>query len=270
MASTLGIIEVPAQSGLSRPGLVSEGVGFAERRIGGKPLLEWVIRRVTDSLLLDRVTVLFDPQQEKTLRPLAPPDISVMVSHKPDALGRFAAACREFGASAVIRVRLDCPFVDPALIDRLVCIANAHPGCDYIGYSVDGGKPSIQSRLGVFAEWCQTQAIYQADATARSKPERSEVTQFIISHSELFQLRLIPVPAQLESTDLRLTISGEEDWENAYTILEALGPDDLDWQTIARLLNHQPGLRQRMADLNLAERNPESNQVDRPRAATNL
>ena len=34
------------------------------------------------------------------------------------------------------------------------------------------------------------------------------------------------------------------------TILDALGPDGLDWHRIASLLDQQPALRERMADLN--------------------
>jgi spore coat polysaccharide biosynthesis protein SpsF (cytidylyltransferase family) len=42
----------------------------------------------------------------------------------------------------------------------------------------------------------------------------------------------------------------EEDWDHAEAIYEALGPERLDWQRIARLLDHQPALRSRMAALN--------------------
>lgn len=36
-------------------------------------------------------------------------------------------------------------------------------------------------------------------------------------------------------------------------ILDALGPEFLDWQYIASLLDRQPRIRQRMLDRNLAE-----------------
>ncbi|MDP6060890.1 MAG: hypothetical protein QGH33_18425, partial [Pirellulaceae bacterium] len=46
MAGTLGIVEV----GTTFMGPLS--LGLVSRRLGGKPLLEWVVRRVTESLLL--------------------------------------------------------------------------------------------------------------------------------------------------------------------------------------------------------------------------
>jgi hypothetical protein len=47
-----------------------------------------------------------------------------------------------------------------------------------------------------------------------------------------------------------LLLEVEEDWDHAQMILEALGPDNLDYQGIASLLNQHPGLRERMAALN--------------------
>ncbi|MDP6553644.1 MAG: NTP transferase domain-containing protein [Pirellulaceae bacterium] len=244
MAGTLGIVEV----GTTFMGPLS--LGLMSRRLGGKPLLEWVVRRVTESLLLDRVIVVVDPAMEDTVRTLTPQDISVFVSRQPDMLGRFAAAAREYDVHQLVRVGLDNPFVDPALIDRLVCTANTHPGCDYIGYYSHDGQPAAQSRLGVFAEWARADAIFKAEALADIDVDRQQATRYLYSHPELFQLRLIPVPAQLDRQDVRLSIGGEEDWENAQLILDALGPENLAWQKIAGLLDSQPRIRHHMAVLN--------------------
>lgn len=244
MAGTLGIVEV----GTTFAG--TEGLGFVSRRLGGKPLVEWVVRRVTESLLLDRVIVVADPALENTVRSLTPCDISVFVSRQPDMLGHIAAAAREYDAHQLVRVGLDNPFVDPALIDRLVCTANTHPGCDYIGYYSHNGQPAAQSTLGVFAEWARADAIFAAEAEATSTADRRHVTRYLYSHPELFQLRLIPVPQRLDRRDVRLSIGSEEDWEHAQIILDALGPEHLAWQEIAGLLDSHPRIRHHMAALN--------------------
>lgn len=244
MAGTLGIVEV----GTTRHGAaVSE---LASRRLGGKPLVEWVVRRVTDSLLLDRVIVVTDATIEATVRSLTPRDIAVFVSDQADMLGHFSAAARVFNADQVVRVGLENPFVDPALIDRVVSTANTYPGCDYIGYYSHTGQPVTQSRLGVFAEWARADAIYKADVLATCHDDRHHVTRFLYSHPELFQLRLLPVPARLDRSDFRLSIRGAEDWENVQMIVDALGPDHLAWQEIAGLLDSHPQIRHQMAALN--------------------
>ncbi len=73
---------------------------------------------------------------------------------------------------------------------------------------------------------------------------------YLYGHPEKFKVRLIPLPAELDREDLRLTIDGEEDWEHAQVIYDALGHDDWDWQRITELLDGQPALRKRMAVLN--------------------
>ena len=72
------------------------------------------------------------------------------------------------------------------------------------------------------------------------------------SHPEKFNIRLIPAPEKIDRDDVRLTVEIEEDLEHAQAIFEALGPEALDWQGIAELLDHQPAMRRRMAVLNRA------------------
>jgi len=244
MAGTLGIVEVGGSHARTT------SVELASRRLGGKPLVEWVVRRVTESLLLDRVIVVADAATEQMVRAYTPCDISVFVGRQPDMLGRIAAAARQYDAHQLVRVGLDNPFVDPALIDRLVCTANSHPGCEYIGYYSHDGRPAAQSRMGIFAEWARSDAIFKAESLATSEADRRSVTRYLYSHPELFQLRLIPVPPRLDREDVRLSIGGEQDWENAQMILDALGPDHLAWQEIAGLLDSQPQIRDQMATLN--------------------
>jgi len=246
MAGTLGIVEV----GTKLAGTAA--IGLESRRLGGKPLVEWVVRRVTESLLLDRVIVVTDPRIEATVRSLTPRDIPVFASGQSDMLGRYTEAARAFHSHQVVRVGLENLFVDPALIDRLVCTANAHPGCDYIGYYSHDGQPVAQSNLGVFAEWAKADALFKANALATQSADRCCATRYLYSHPELFQLRLVPVPPELDRQDIRLAIGGEEDWENAQMILDALGPEQLAWQEIAGLLDTNPQLRHHMAALNVA------------------
>ena len=121
---------------------------------------------------------------------------------------------------------------------------------DYIGYCSRTGRPAVMSPLGMLGEWFRAAALRQADATAVEEFHREQITGYLYSHPEQFHLRLIPVPPELDRDDVRLTIDGEEDWEHTQTIFEALDPEHLDYQRIAMLLDHQPALRERMAELN--------------------
>jgi spore coat polysaccharide biosynthesis protein SpsF len=216
------------------------------RKLGGKTLLEWVVRRATDCQRLDRVVILLgDTPGERELGRLAPPDIEVFVGPEPDALARFAALVASHAAQGVIRICADNPFVDPVLIDRLVTTAAAHPESDYISYVAGDGRPTILSPMGPFAEWCSAQAIQNAQRRATRPADRRDVTGFLYNRPHDFQIRLIQLPSKFDGADLRFRIDGQEDWECIQVIHEALGPEEWDWTQLAGLLD-RPAARKRL------------------------
>lgn len=222
------------------------------RKFGNKPLFEWVARRVTEAMCVDQVLVVADPSLRDVIGPLLPPDVAAYFGKQRDPLARLAAAIRKADASSIVRVRADRPFVDPTLIDRLICDAHAHPRCDYIGYVSRGGGQLLQSQLGIFALWCRAESIFQADRNATDSLDREQSTRYVSLHPEEFQLRFLPAPVEIDRDDIRLAIDHEQDWEHAHVIFDALGPERLDWQRIAELLADHPEMRQEMASLNRA------------------
>jgi spore coat polysaccharide biosynthesis protein SpsF len=243
MLKTLGIVQACFRTPRFRC--------LVHRRFGGQPLLEWVVRRVTDCIRLDGVIVVAcDAAEHLFIRDLVPTDVPVFVGSEPDALGRFCRALEEYPAEAVVRVRGDNPFVDPGLIDRLVTTAESHPNCDYVSYCSRDGRPAILSPVGIYAEWFRTSALRRAARASKAAADREHVTHYVYSHPEKFSLRLIPAPAEIDRDDVRLRVDIEEDWDHALTIFDALGPDAWDMQRIADLLDHQPAMRRRMATLN--------------------
>lgn len=246
MLNTLGIVEARPEPDLAK--------GKVARRLGGKPLLEWVVRRATDCQRLDRVIVLVarGPDADRVSE-LVPADVPVFSASDADMLSCYLAALEAYPAHAVVRIGADYPFVDPVLIDRLVNTADEHSHCDYVAYCRQDGFPAILSSVGMFAEWFRADALTRAAEAGPTKAERQQPTRFLYAHPELFSMRLIPAPAGLDRDDVRLAIQSEEDWDHAQLIFEALGPEALDWQRIAGLLAQQPDLRSRMAALNQRE-----------------
>ncbi|MCA9153154.1 MAG: hypothetical protein R3C99_19910 [Pirellulaceae bacterium] len=249
MSQTLAVIEVGCFPSVpNRSGQTS--CQFANRRFGDVTLLEWVVRRVSEAEHLDRIVVLAHDCDAECARRVLPGDATVISAAERDSLARLAGVVRRFDASAAVRISLRSPLVDPSLIERLVVTGNQHPRVDYVGYSCRTGEPAMRSHVGLFAEWVRAAALVRADRFATRLTDREEPTRFIMSHPEIFQLRLLAVPEPLDRNDLRLAAEREEDWDHLHTIYDALGPDGLDWQHIAGLLQQQPALRQRMAALN--------------------
>lgn len=243
MLKTLGIVEACFQSPLER--------SRASRKLGGKSVLEWIVRRATDCVRLGGVIVVTtDDPENQFLSKLVPSDVPLFVARKRDALGCLAAAVEQYPAHEAVRIGTSYPFIDPLLIDRLVVAATAQDEFDYVGYCSRDGRPAILSPVGVCAEWFRAEAIRLASRQAKTRQDREEPTRYLYSHPETFRVRLIPVPEQIDRDDVRLCVDIEEDFDHAVAIFEALGPEELDYHRIARLLHQQPALRLRMAALN--------------------
>ena len=74
------------------------------RKLAGKTLLEWVVRRTSDCQRLDAILVLVgDTPAERELCQQLPPDVQLVVGPEPDALSRFAAVVAQHKAEAVVR-----------------------------------------------------------------------------------------------------------------------------------------------------------------------
>ncbi|PHR96058.1 MAG: hypothetical protein COA78_29190 [Blastopirellula sp.] len=254
MMKNLAIVQIDAQMQqspyFSHPRKVNSH-SLASRRFAGKPLAEWLVRRVSDAHHVDGVIVVVQESDEQQhITQLIPNDIPVFVSSKADPLARFVDAMQAYPSEGVIRVSIENPFVDPTLIDRLIITSQEHRNCDYIGYCTETGQSALESSLGFFAEWYQSKAITRAERESKSAGERFDIGRALLDYPEIFQLRLLPVPEQLNREDVRLSVCGDEDWEHSLEILEALGADSLDWQEVIQLLHQQPQLRGRMAQLN--------------------
>jgi spore coat polysaccharide biosynthesis protein SpsF len=245
MLNAMGVVQACFPAGWSE--------SFLRRRFGDRSLVQWIIRRVTDSARLDGVVVLTRPgRSHEMIQDLVPMDVPVISAEGPDLLAQFTKALEDYPSEAIVRVRADSPFVDPTLIDRLIVAAESKPECDYASYCCHGGRPAVLTPVGLFAEWVRVDALRRAARLARDEADRNAVTSYVFSHPERFRVRLLPAPERIDRDDVRLKVDRDEDWEHALTIIDALGPEGLDWQRIAELLDHQPQLRSRMAALNRA------------------
>ncbi len=240
MSRTLGIVQVRSSAACLRDRLA--------RKLGGRSLLELVIRRVTECLQLDGVAVVLGAGAEDAeLAELVPSDVSLHVSDQPDMLARLVSAAETLDADSIVRVCAEHPFVDPVLIDRLASTAEAHPQCDYIGFCSQNGRRSMLTTLESFGEWCRTDALRRADREATAAADREHATRYLCSHPETFPLRFIAIPRELERESVRLAWDGEEAWEHALTLHDALGHEHVNWRRLAGLLHGSPSRREATA-----------------------
>ncbi|MDH3772512.1 MAG: hypothetical protein OET79_16200, partial [Nitrospirota bacterium] len=193
------------------------------------------------------VALLAEHNLAHSISAWVPADVPVFICDREGALRRISEAIKRFPTRAIVRVGVNNAFVDPDLIDRLVNIAEANSDSEYVSYCSADGCPVALSRMGIFAEWISVSAIHRAERNQALASEAEDSTRPFYLHPELFSTQLIPIPSELDRHDLRFTIDNPHDLEQAEQIVDALGPERLDWQGIAGLIHHHPHLRQRMA-----------------------
>jgi len=242
---------------------------LAARRFGDQPLLTWIVRRISHAQQISRVVVLGDSSLNQHRTMVENAGVQMIASAAVDPLSRLAAAVQQISQQHLaagtappqgyIRVSIDSPFVDPALLDGLAIQGAAHSDVDYISYRTMARNTSL-ARLGLAGEWFRSSAVMQADREA-SSGQREEPLQYIYSRADLFQLRLLAAPQALDQGDLRLAVKTPEDWDHMQAIREALEAgasspavdrENVGWRQINALLNQQCGIRKRMAELNAA------------------
>ncbi len=252
---TLGVVHIEHGPSPQQPA--------AFRRLAGKPLIEWVVRRVSESLQLETVVVALSgaSDDDHGITNLIPADVPVLSITASEAAVQLAAMAGDLGADAILQVSIRNPFIDSALIDRLVTAAETSAGCDYASYCQRDGTPAVLSPLGVHAQWFAVAALRRA-AVEAAQGDIGSVTQFILASPQQYNVQQIQLPDELDQADFRFTIDSEEDLERTQELYEALGPEQLEWQRLAEFLKQQPRLRQQMAALNRKAQDHELPTID--------
>jgi len=273
MTSTVAILDVSPIFDSARGSTLSQLQGapvaqpLATRRFGDQPLLTWMVRRISHAQQISRVVVVGNASLRQQTALVEDTGAGMIASNAVDPLARLSAAVREISQqgdspSGFLRVSIDSPFVDPALLDGLAIEGAGNPNVDYVTYRTDDDQVSL-AKLGLAGEWFRAAAVERADREA-APPMREEPLQFIVSRPDLFQLRLLAAPVELCCGDLRLAVKTPEDWDHVQAIREALDGnardgetvdrENVNWRHITTLLDQQSGMRRRMAELNATSR----------------
>lgn len=153
-----------------------------------------------------------------------------------DVLARYAQAAREVGASLVMRVTADCPFIDPALCGQVRDLLLASGA----GYACNN-MPALFPH-GLDCDVFPARHLLAADRAARDPYEREHVTPWLRRHPELAKAQLKGPGGGLER--LRWTLDYAEDLVFARAVFAVMGEDaaSCGWRALADLCRGQPEL----------------------------
>lgn len=179
-------------------------------KLGEFPLIEWVLRRLLMAKEVDQVVLATsDTVKDDALADLAI-QLKVLVfrGSESDVLARFVGAAEVAGATNVIRVCADNPFIDPTEIDRLSDYFLKHD-FDYVCNHQDRLGSAYADGFG--AEMLSAQLLKTIAAKAIEPSHREHVTSYLWDHANEFSLSGVPAPEALRHAHFTFDVDTPED-----------------------------------------------------------
>jgi spore coat polysaccharide biosynthesis protein SpsF len=221
---------IQARTGSTRlPGKVLED-------LGGRPVLEWVVRAAREATQIDKVIVATSTLAgDDPVADLAESlGAEVVRGSEDDVLSRFVAALDAHPADAVVRLTSDCPLLDPALIDAVAGAWAAAPTHDYVSTVLVRCLPR-----GLDVELVSAAALRAVNRTAVGH-DRVHVTSAVYADPSAYRLLgLFVTPA---ANDLRVTLDTREDLVLLRALVAELADAPPAWREVVSILRARPDL----------------------------
>jgi spore coat polysaccharide biosynthesis protein SpsF len=221
---------IQARAGSTRlPGKV-----FAD--LGGRPVLEWVVRAARAASQVDEVIVATstlpgDDAVADLARSLGAP---VVRGSEDDVLSRFVVALDAHPADALVRLTADCPLLDPTLIDAVAGAWAAAPSHDYVSTVLVRCLPR-----GLDVELVSAQALRAVDRTATGH-DRVHVTSALYADPTAY--RLLGLCVTPPANDLRVTLDTSQDLVLLRALVALLADAPPSWRDVVAALRARPDL----------------------------
>lgn len=206
------------------------------KSIEGRPMISLLLERLSRSGRVDDIVLATSDSARNDILAdfVSGLGFAVFRGSENDVLDRYYRAASAAGATDVMRITGDCPFVDPELVDE--CIAQYYAeGCDYLS-NVD--PPTYADGLDI--EIFSFAALERAWREAQPGPQREHVTPYI---RESGQFTTANKHSSVDFSDRRWTVDTIEDFEVAAAVFGHFHPrTDFRWQDILDLNRNRPDL----------------------------
>lgn len=208
--------------------------GKVLRPLGGRPVLEWVIRAARAADRIDEVIVATSTAaSDDVLAEWAGRlPCAVVRGSEDDVLARFVLAAAASDADAVVRLTADCPLLDPALIDQVAGAWRRDPALGYVSTTLVRTLPR-----GLDVELLSRAALHRADAAAEAH-HRVHVSSWLYRDESVEpRAGLVFAPAR---PDLRVTLDTPEDAALLDALVRALPDRPPSWREVVAALEADP------------------------------
>jgi len=204
--------------------------------LGGRPVLEWVVRSARAANLVDEVIVATSTLAgDDLVADLADSlGVAVVRGSEDDVLSRFVAALDAHPADAVVRLTADCPLLDPSLIDAVAGAWTAAPNLDYVSTVLVRSLPR-----GMDIELVTAGALRAVDRMAVGH-DRVHVTSAVYADPTAY--RLLGLCVTPPANDLRVTLDTAEDLDLLRALVAELPDAPPEWRDVVAILRARPDL----------------------------
>ena len=205
--------------------------------VAGRPLLAHVVERVRSASRVDKVVVATTDQcADDPIAALCQIEgIQCFRGSEDDVLDRFYKTAQANGADVVVRITADCPFIDPAVIDKVIARFQAGD-CDYVSNTLRYTYPD-----GLDTEVFSFAALERAWREGKKPSEREHVTPYL--RTKKFRVTNVESESPVPLGKYRWTVDYPADLEFVRGIYEAFaGNKTFGCQDIFHLLKERPEL----------------------------
>lgn len=221
--------------------------GKVLKPLGGKPVLEQVVRRLLKVPGIGRIVVATTetPADDRLADFCRTLPVELFRGSEDNVLDRCTAATEAFGLDTVVRIGSDCPLVDPPLVAAMLERWREEQArgrtLDYLSNTLERTYP-----VGLDVEIFARHTFHKIAEAIRDLPEEerrsneSNVIPHLHQHPESFPALSHTQPMDL--SHLRWTLDTPEDYDLISRIYDALYPDNPDFTAvdILELLGRNP------------------------------
>jgi spore coat polysaccharide biosynthesis protein SpsF len=195
--------------------------GKVMMNIAGRPLLAYLVERISRARALDAVVVATttNPQDNVIIEECERRGIANFRGSEFDVLGRYISAARASGADVVVRVTADNPFTDPDNIDRIVN-AVVSGGADY---AIEASLP-----IGVTGEALTWETLRWLDSAATTSPLREHVTLYAKENPQQIECACLQPPSGCVRPDLSFTVDTLDEYLYVREVAEKFPTNDFE------------------------------------------
>lgn len=177
----------------------------------GKPIIEWVTRRVQKSKLLDDVIVAIPISEDNDVlaKYIAELGVKVFRGSESNVLNRFYEAAKDENATHIVRICADNPLIDGNEIDNLIQFYKRN-SCDYAYNHVP--KDNLYPD-GLGAEIISFKLLKHMNEVVTTQHNKEHCLSYILDNNDKFIIKTFdPSDKKLHHPDMKFDVDTFDDY----------------------------------------------------------